>query len=564
VNFEQFFTKLKAAAGALTAKQIVSLAIAFLAVVGLTIGSAYWLNTPTYGVLFSDLDTESANSITSKLKTARIEYVLDDGGRTIRVPLNRVDELRLQYASDGMPGSGHVGFELFDRTSFGTTDFQEHVNYQRALEGELARTISSIGEVAGARVHIAMPKPSLFVGRDQPTKASVVLKLRHNRQLQASTVNAITGLVSAAVESLRPEAVVLMDNFGRPLSTPENKADASEGVPLERQLQVERSLQTRVVDLLEPIVGVGRVRVNVSAKLSADIQEETEEKYDPTSVVRSHSSKRQGTAPLGAAPGGNALAAAGVAGARANLPPNPDDPNANKATAAVAAAAAGTVTGTTLSEDTTNYEVSKTTRHSVRPRGEVTRLSVAVVLDDDRPLPVQAPPPGAPVSAPTPVAAKPRNAADMEKIHGLVAAAVGLDTERGDQLTVENIAFEETPIEEVVTPSTWQKIGPQIFEALRITGIVAIGALALFGVVRPMVKSSFAAPSASKRVGAALAAAQGGQPRTVEDLEAEMDGHLTPQNALSVPALTRRMAALTQKEPENAARLLRTWLTEDK
>src|SRR5262245_53852989 len=245
------------------------------------------------------MDAESASSVISKLKNDKIQYALDDGGGTVRVPANRIDELRLEFASSGMPTSGRMGFELFDRTAFGVTDFLEHVNYRRALEGELARTISTISEVAGARVHIAMPKPSLFVGREQPTKASVVLKLRHNRKLEASTVGAITGLVSAAVDSLRPEAVVLMDNYGRPLSKPENKDEANEGVPLERQQQVEHSLEARVVDLLEPIVGVGRVRVNVSAKLTADIQEETEEKYDPTPVVLSHTSIRQGSGQAG-------------------------------------------------------------------------------------------------------------------------------------------------------------------------------------------------------------------------------------------------------------------------
>ena len=157
--------------------------LAFLAVVGLTIGSGYWLNTPNYGVLFSDMDSESASSVIAKLKEQKVDYVIDDGGKTIRVPTTRVDELRLELAGQGMPGSGHIGFEIFDKTAFGVTDFLEHVNYRRALEGELARTISTISEVAGARVHIAMPQPSLFSGRDQPTKASVILKLRNKSQL---------------------------------------------------------------------------------------------------------------------------------------------------------------------------------------------------------------------------------------------------------------------------------------------------------------------------------------------------------------------------------------------
>jgi flagellar M-ring protein FliF len=205
LDIQQLLTRLKTAAGALSAQQLTSLALAFVAVVGLTIGSAYWLNAPTYGVLFSDMDTETAASVVTKLKSEKVAYVLDEGGRTVRVPIAKVDELRLELAGQGMPTSGRVGFEIFDRTAFGVTDFLEHVNYRRALEGELARTIGSLGDVASARVHLAMPRESLFTSQEQPAKASVVLKLRTNRPLPASTVAAITGLVAASVESLRPE-----------------------------------------------------------------------------------------------------------------------------------------------------------------------------------------------------------------------------------------------------------------------------------------------------------------------------------------------------------------------
>src|SRR5262245_28212905 len=197
------------------------------------------------------MDAESASSVISKLKNDKIQYALDDGGGTVRVPANRIDELRLEFASSGMPSSGRMGFELFDRTAFGVTDFLEHVNYRRALEGELARTISTISEVAGARVHIALPQPSLFVGREQPTKASVVLKLRHNRQLQPATVTAITGLMAASVESLKPESVVIIDNYGRPLSASNQQPEEVDGVPLERQQHIEQAMTARLVTLLE-------------------------------------------------------------------------------------------------------------------------------------------------------------------------------------------------------------------------------------------------------------------------------------------------------------------------
>jgi flagellar M-ring protein FliF len=532
MNIEQFLARLKAGAEALSGKQLVSLTLAFLAVVGLTIGSGYWLNTPNYGVLFSDMDSESASSVIAKLKEQKVPYAIDDGGKTIRVPTTRVDELRLELAGQGMPGSGHVGFEIFDKTAFGVTDFLEHVNYRRALEGELARTISTISEVAGARVHIAMPQPSLFSGRDQPTKASVILKLRNKTQLPPTTVAAITGLVSASVESLKPEAVVIIDNFGRPLSRTEDPDDASGAVGMERQQRIERELSARVINLLEPIVGSGRVRVNVTAKLNSDTNEETEEKWDPTPVVRSQQTVTQ----------------------TANGAADPSKPEA-----AAAASLATVPTGAAHTAETTNYEVSKLTRHSLQPRGDVTKLSVAVLLDDDRPA--------ASGDLQPPAAAKPRGAEEIQKIHGLVAAAVGLDADRGDQLTVENIAFEEAPVETVAAPGVWQKYSPQVMEAVRVLGIVALGVLALFGVIRPIVKGSLAAgvpgTAMAKSGPVAVAKAGVGGARTVQDLEAEMDAQLSVAGPQRMPVLTKRVAALTQREPENAAHLLRTWLAED-
>jgi flagellar M-ring protein FliF len=547
VNFEQFFARLKNAFNALSGKQLGTMAVAFVLVVGLTIGSAYWLNQPTYGVLFADMDPEAASTMTSKLKTAKVDYALDQGGRTIRVPLARVDELRLQFASDGITGMARPGFDLFDGVSFGVTDFQEHVNYRRALEGELARTIGTISEVAGARVHIAMPQPSLFTSSEQPTKASVILKLRGNRALAPSTITAITGLVAASIEQLRPEHVVIVDNYGRPLSKPSQEDDGSGAAPVERQQRIEHDLTSRVVALLEPIVGVGHVRVNVSAKLNTGSEEQTEERFDPNPILRSTKTSTTSS--------GMPLVAQGVAGVASNLPPDPARPPATTPPAAAPGASANS-----HREETLNYDLSKVTRHTLQPRGDIKRLSVAVLLDDVRqPSAVQN---GEPASA----TVKPRTPEDLQKIQGLVSAAVGFDSERGDQITVENIAFEETPVQEVGPgPGVWQQYGPQAFEALRIVGVVVLGTLAIFMVIRPMVRSTLTATPVAKGAlaPAHVAGAVGaGMPRTVQDLEAEMDAQMS-SDTLKMPMMTRRMAALTQKEPESAARLLRTWLNQE-
>ena len=236
MNPEQILAHLKRLSSTLTPRQIATLAGVFVAVVGLVAGSAYWINTPSYTLLYSGLDAESAAAVITRLKDDKVPYVLDDGGTAVRVPVERVDELRLNMASEGLPTTGRIGFEVFDRTAFGTTEFLEQVNFRRGLEGELARTISTIAEIASARVHIAPAKDSLFTEDVQQAKASVVLKLRSKRPLAASTVAGIAGLVAGSVESLRPESVVILDTFGRPLSqVVMSDEEAAAGLPVERQ-----------------------------------------------------------------------------------------------------------------------------------------------------------------------------------------------------------------------------------------------------------------------------------------------------------------------------------------
>ncbi len=546
MNFEALLGRLRAAASTLSPGQLTSLAAAFVAVVGVVVGSAYWINVPTLAVLFADMDPESAGNVVTRLKTEKIAFVLDDGGRTIRVPASRVDELRLDFASTGMPASGRIGFEIFDRTAFGVTDFLEHVNYRRALEGELARTIGTIAEVASARVHIAMPRQSLFVGQDQAAKASVVLKLRNNHPLSASTTAAITGLVAASIEGLRPEGVVIIDNFGRPLTrAADGGAEAATGFQIERQQRIEHDLSARVVSLLEPIVGAERVRVNVSAKLNPDSQEETEERWDPATVVRS----RQSVVQTGAG-----VAGGGVAGARSNTPPSLDLLNKPTATLSASAAPAIVPPGSPSSHtsEMTNYEVGRTTRHKIQPQGQVARLSVAVLLDDDHPA--------------GQAHGKPRSTQEIQKIHDVVAAAVGLDTMRGDQLTVENIAFEEPQGEDHTAPTVWRRYTPVFLDVGRIVAVLLIALLVVFGVVRPAVRRTLGPP------GVKSAVVVPELPRTVGDmqgaldashaLEDELDDDHEPPPHRRLPVLTRRVTTLARKEPANAARLIRSWLDE--
>lgn len=583
MDFAQLMNRLQSLRTAFSTTQAVTLVTAFLLVAGLVIGSAYWLNAPSYRLLYSDMDAEAASGVVSRLDALGVPYQIGDGGRSVRVPANRLDDLRLDFAGQGMPSSGRVGFEIFDRTVFGATDFLEQVNYRRALEGEIARTISTLSEVSGARVHIAMARDSLFGERQQPAKASVVLKLRNpNRPLAAGSIRGIASLVAASVEGLRPEAVVVMDGHGRPLSrTAGEGGEPIDGAHLERQVRIERDLATRVIDLLEPVLGRDRVRVNVSARLNLHTEEVTEELWDPATVVRSRQTTTDAASSL--------PAAIGLAGARANLPPpvprpaaaaaeeeKPEDAGVAEGNAADAAAAAevpavvqaeraaalsvvgGSTPGPARSAETTNYEVSRTVRHTMRPQGEVARLSVAVLIDNEH-----APAEGGAAGGGR--ESRPRTPAEIQKVYGVVAAAVGLDSERGDLLTVENIPFDgPLEVDEVAAPAWWQRYAPQLLDAARIAVVFLLGVLALFFVIRPMMRRGLSATRTALPPSGRLPQQL---PRTVEELQGEIEAQLDAADPSVEPrkisALTKRLTTITQKEPENAARLIRAWLTEE-
>ena len=489
--------------------QIATLGITFLGVVGLLVGSAWYLNAPDYRVLYSDLSAESASQVVDRLTAADVKFQLADSGRTVLVPAERLDTLRLQFAGEGVPVSGRLGFELFDRTAFGQTEFLEHVNYGRALEGELARTIETIAEVRSARVHIAMAKDSLFGAKEQPAKASVVLTLKGNRALPPATSQSITALVAASVEGLRAEQVVLLDSFGRALSRgASNGDDALAGADLEHQQKFERDLSMRVVSMLEPVVGVDRVRVNVSARLHGDSEEQTEERWDPNPVVRSRQLTTEGL---------DGQRTEGVAGARANLPAVVQ-PDGKPGPALTPAATTTSTQGLSRSAEVTNYEVGKLTRHTVRARGELASLSVAVLVDDDV------------------------------------------------KITVENIAFGQDPAPVVAPETVWTRAREYAGPTARVLALIVIVGMVLLLFVRPLVSRVLALPSAATLAETAQVGMPQQLPRTVEDLEGEIEAQLDFEALEGVdrrkPVLTRRVVGMATTEPANAAKLVRSWLGE--
>lgn len=554
MNFQALLDRVRQIRGSLSTRQLVTLGLAFAAVVTLVIGSAYWLNAPEYRLLFADLEPEEAARIERALTEQKVDFRLLNGGRDIEVPREQVDRLRLHFTSDGPLASGRIGFEIFDRTAFGQTEFLEQVNYRRALEGEIARTIATIDEVSSARVHIAMARTSLFESREQPAKASVILKLKKNRPLSPATVNGIVNLVAASVEGLRPESVVLIDSYGRPLARPSEEEDEPlSGTAIERQQRMERELSNRVVSILEPIVGADRVRVNVSLRLNSRTQEQTEERYDPNAVVRSRQTTVDGAATQNAA---------GLAGARANLPGSAPPAPPNTPVKPTPPPSATLVSGTTgRQSETVNYEVGKTTTRTVTPRGDIARLSVAVVVDDEHTVTTDAQ--GQPMRT-----SKPRAPAQMQKLQQLVAAAVGFDPARGDQITVENVSFDDGGAEPVAAPTWYDRLGDGLKDWGRIVVVLLLGLAALFFVVRPMVRGVLAPPAPKVEATTETQPLPRQLPRTIEEVEGEIEAELDAKVAERIadrktPVLQRRVMKDIATSPENAARLIRGWLAED-
>ena len=568
MNPDQLFAHFKRLTSTLSTTQLASLAAVFVAVVGVLVGSAYYINTPTYAVLFSDMDSESASAVVTKLKAAKVEYVLDEGGRTVRVPNGRVDELRLDFSSQGMPSSGRIGFEIFDRTAFGTTEFLEHVNYRRALEGELARTIATISEVQSARVHIAMAKDSLFAADTQQAKASVVLKLRGKKPLAAQTIAGITGLVASSVEELRPESVVVLDTFGRSLTTRNEDANLDPGLNLDKQQRLERDLTTKLVAMIEPVVGEGRVRVNVAARLNASSSEETEETWQSDAIVRT----KQTSSDIGASPSGGTVGGAvpntapGIAGARANTPPAAAAP-----TATITSAPSGSPAQRTT--ESAAYEIPHRIVHTISPSGQVARLSVSVLVDDDRTTePAKDGQPGTPAA---------RSAEQMKKIRDVAASAVGFDEDRGDQLTVENISFDDNLAAVPEAPKTMIERVTTVVESDQVQGlgrtlgVILLAVLAFFLFLKPVMNRALApagqtialpsVPPLPGIGGGAVAMTLPGGVRgaphpTIAELEQQAEA---PTEQRKLPALTRNMSSLADKEPESVARLVRSWIADN-
>jgi flagellar M-ring protein FliF len=540
----------------LKTSQRIVVACAPVAVIALIVALVVYGSQPEYGVLFSDLKPADAQTIIEKLKAANVPYQLSNGGTTVSVPAERVSELRLQMAASGAISGGHVGFDIFDKNSFGATDFAQQVNYQRALEGELARTLEGMDEVEAARVHITRPHESLFTEKSERAKASVVLRTRQNHELSRERTSAVINLIASAVEGLDPADVAVMDARGRLLSSLSDSRESGESGAFNSHLEARRKFEAetaqRVVSLLEPITGAGHVRADVAADLDFSRIEQTEEKFDPKSaVVRSQQTSQE-------ARNATLPAAGGVAGVRAI------DPNAKPSPAANAT---NTTNGDQRMATTTNYEIDRTVTKTVGGNGRINRLSVSVVADYKTAN-------GANVA---------RSSEELQKMQELVAAAVGIDEKRGDKVVVQTIPFEQKPLEDKAAASFFERNRDLLRTALKYAMLAFVALLIIFFVVRPArraLKEATAAQIVAEDEASALgrraaearalpASTEAANlekilvtPRTVAELEAEMNRELesASTNAMRADVIRRQILERSRQNPEEIAHVLRGWL----
>ena len=472
----------------------------------------YMTTQVEYRVLFSNLSNEDAGHIVSKLGEKKIPYKVSSSGGVISVPADKVSELRMELAAAGLPQGGGVGFEIFDNKTLGATEFEQQLNYRRALQGELSRTINGLDEIQSSRVHIALPKDSLFTEQQKKPTASVTLRLKSGKSLRPAQIDGIVHLVASSIEGMNPEDVMVVDSRGTILSTKQNdnKLSKMTAQQIDFQRNMEKDLAARIQTMLENVVGQGKAVVRVTAELDFRIMEKTEESYNPEAqVVRStqRNSEKE-----------NAVTTAGAVS---------ENPKKEKL------------------DEIVNYEINKVVSKTVMPVGETKKLSIAVLVDgkykkNEKSEEVYQ--------------ALTKN--EIDALEDLVRKSSGFNAQRGDQVVVTNMPFRKVEAEEAEAPSLQSNI-ETYSPILKYLGIFAFIAFILFFVLRPMLKSIMSAappvirPMTEAHVPAGEAASEYARQAAAAMRQGGVDRTMTEAD------LTREMARADAKQ---FADILRNWI----
>jgi flagellar M-ring protein FliF len=533
------------------------LLVGVAAAIAVGVGVMLWAIGPTYSLLYSNLAAEETAQITQALDSARIPYKLDGAGNQISVPAEHLASARLKLAAQGLPESGGGVNAMTKDPGFGVSQFMENARYQHALETELARTIASVTNVQGARVHLAMARQSAFVSDRRPGSASVFLQLKAGRRLDAEQVQAITNLVASSIPELSAAQVTVIDQAGRLLSSPDSASE--EGLRdkmFEFAHRLEESYANRIQELLTPLVGPGRVRAQVVAQVDMASTESTREQFNPQSqVVRSESTSEE-AAKIGA------VGAGGVPGALTNQPPQPGvalPPGAQPTVAqsgatppGAAGATPNNVAGTEVTgpdsksrQSTRNYEIDRTMAYTRTPAGRVTRLSVAVLVDNLRTTAED----GKVTETPLPPE-------QIERLTALVRDAVGFDAARGDTVNVVNSSFAgivTVPEGELESVPFWEKAWVQ--NLAKLLGGVIVLFVIIFSVLKPLTKGLLTQARAQPQL---LSAVSGG-------------GNLLPGGSggggegqsLAYEQQVAQARGLVSQDPKRVAQVVKTWVSTD-
>lgn len=532
-------------------------AAVLMGLVGFFIFLATKLTSPSMDLLYGGLEGSDSNQIISQLHTMKVPYELRQGGSEIYVPSNEVSRLRLSVAGQGLPGSGTIGYEIFDKTdSLGTTNFVQNVNLLRALEGELSTTIQTLSSVKTARIHLVMPKRELFSREKQQPSASVVLSMRGAIRLDPEQVSAVQHLVAAAVPGLAPSRVSIVDNKGKLLAggfEDDSSASTIAAKATGQRLEMERRLGRTIEELLERTVGFGKVRAEVHAEMDFDRISTQEEEYNPDGqVVRSTQTVEQ-TASSRDQEGTTAVSVG------TNLP----DPSASEGESQQSTSADNRV------EETVNFEISKKIINHVRETGVINKLSVAVLVDGNRVR-----------NEDDDIVYQPRSEAEMELLATLVRGAIGFSADRGDTVEVINMEFAEFEVEEEPL-ELFFGLGKN--DLLRMAEILVLGIVALLVillVVRPLISRAFesipSAAAAGERLlaeqaaGLAPALAGPGAPgvpapsdgASEEDQFEELIDIDRVEGRVKASSV-KKVGEIVEKHPDEALSIIRAWMYQE-
>ncbi len=478
---------------------IISSFLGLLIVFGVT---SVYLTKTNYAVLYSGLNQEDMAAILTELDNEGIKYKVGKDGSSILVPEGQVRDIRLKLSAKGIPSKGIIGYEIFDKTGIGVSNFQQQVNYKRAVEGELVRTILRMKNITDARVHIAFPEKSIFIKEEEEPSASVFIKLKPGTDITPEQILAIRNLVAASVERLKASNVVIIDDRGRDLTAlvEEDEFTGLNEKQLEIVYQFERNLEKKVLKTLSEAIGYGKVKVVVSAEMDFTKQEKKEEIYDPdmTAVVSQQKRKERTTG----------TGVGGIPGATANIPPG-------------AGVQAGGNINTEKSEVVTNFEVSKKEIYTVDYAPKVKKVSVGIVID------------------------KSVENVNLKELENLVIAAAGLNKERGDKVSIVALPFQKPEFVEYVDYSEYIKLGVYAFIAL-------LAFIAFIILLRRLPKR--------ERVIAEASAPPGKVP-TAQELEAVADLEAIREKAKEVIVIDT-IANIAKEEPGKVAKIIKTWLKE--